>query len=130
MKILIADRLALFRESLRLLLERLGAPVTFVEAGDCDDAWQVIATQPDLDLAILDDQLPNGLAGHRIDDIILNAATTPIVLMTSDTVNIRRALRLGVLGVIQKNQSGTSILAALRKVLSGGLYLPQHGSRI
>ena len=127
MEILIADNHSLYRESLKCLLEQLATSIKVHEADDCRMAQQVVVAHQGLDLALLDYELPTSADGLVLAEIIHGAGTIPCVVMISeiDKPAIQHLLRLGALGIISKQQSGSSILDAIQHVLTGGLYIPE-----
>src|SRR6516162_3705021 len=58
-KILVVDDHVLIREALRGVLKELKRDATVLEASSCSQAMQVIAEHPDLELILLDLNLPD-----------------------------------------------------------------------
>lgn len=126
MKILLADDHPLVREGVRQVLAQLEPPVEILDAHDYPSLFTRAARHPDLDLALVDLNMP-GFAGtqgitqfrSRFPDIPL------MVLSASESLHdVRHALEAGALGYIPKAASTAVMLAAVRQVLSGGIYVP------
>ena len=122
MKILLADDHPLVREGVRQVLAQLEPPVEILDAHDYPSLFTRAARHPDLDLALVDLNMP-GFAGtqgitqfrSRFPDIPL------MVLSASESLHdVRHALEAGALGYIPKAASTAVMLAAVRQVLSGG----------
>jgi DNA-binding NarL/FixJ family response regulator len=134
LKILLADDHALFRESLSLALLRLDEkPPQIFQAEHGQQALN-IAKEEQLDLILLDVDMP-GLGGiQAIAQLNTLQPITPIVMISAheDTSSINQALAKGAKGFIPKTTSADVTLSALRLVLSGGTFLPpqlmQHTS--
>ncbi len=126
MKTLLADDHPLMREGVRQVLAQLEPPVEIIDAHDYPSLFAQTAAHPDLDLAVVDLNMPGfvGIQGiaqfrNRFPDIPL------VVLSASESPHdIRSALEAGALGYIPKATSTTVMLTALRQVLSGDLYVP------
>jgi len=126
MKTLLADDHPLVREGVRQVLAQLEPPVEILDAHDYPSLFARAALHPDLDLALVDLNMPGfvGMQGitqfrNRFPDIPL------MVLSASESPHdIRHALEAGALGYIPKASPTTAMLAALRQVLSGGIYVP------
>lgn len=126
MKILVADDHALIREALRHLLAQLDADLMVIEAPDCDGAHGAVAAHPDLDLMLLDLNLP-GVGGLvLLPQLRADYPALPVVVLSAleDTATVREALARGAVGFIPKSSSNEVMLSALRLVLAGGRYLP------
>jgi DNA-binding NarL/FixJ family response regulator len=125
-KILIADDHALFREGLRYVLSRLGEAVETLEAKDCAQALGLVAANPDLDLILLDVDMPgmDGLTGLR--SLRARSPAVPVVILSAseEPADMQLALDGGAMGFIPKSSPSEVMLGALRLVLSGGVYLP------
>jgi DNA-binding NarL/FixJ family response regulator len=126
MKTLLADDHPLMREGVRQVLSQLEPPVEIVDAHDYPSLFAQTALHADLDLALVDLNMPGfvGMQGitqyrHRFPDIPL------VVLSASESPHdIRSALKAGALGYIPKAASTAAMLAALRQVLAGNLFVP------
>ena len=126
LKILVVDDHALVREGLRQVLKGLDEQVEVLEAGQCSRAFELAAAHPDLDLVLLDYQLPdmNGL-----EALTLFGRQHPElpVVMISGTVEpriVRQVMALGAVGFIAKASLSSELLTILRAVLEGQIYLP------
>ena len=126
MKILVVDDHALIRTALRGVLGELGRDVTVLEASDCRGAFGLIEEQPDLDLVLLDLNLPgiHGLAA--LEELRTRHPALPVVVLSSanDRASVMQALDQGAMGYIPKLSSNEVLISALRLVLSGGIYIP------
>ena len=126
MKILLADDHALFRESLSLALIRLTDDEPEILQAEHGEKAIELAKKHDLDLMLLDLDMPgiNGL--DAIQTLLDIQADTPIVMISAheEISVINKALSKGIKGFIPKTTSADVTLSALRLVLSGGTYLP------
>jgi len=126
MRILLADDHSLFREGLLHVLKELGTDPDVVQAADYPGAIETAERNPDLDLALLDLNMPgmDGLTGVRtfrnkfplLPVIVLSASESPD--------DVKHALDAGVLGYIPKSSTAQLMLSAIKLVLAGGVYLP------
>lgn len=127
MKILSVDDHPLFREAVKGVLEQLSSSdAQIVEAASCEEALDLCLTHTELDLIVLDFELPgiDGLSGLcQLRDC---QPATPIVMISAveDRNTIMQAIEQGAKGFIPKSSSADVMLSALRLVLSGGVYLP------
>lgn len=126
MHLLVIDDHPLFRSGIANVLRDLSDTVTITEAESCEEALDIIHTDPEFTLILLDLNLPgmDGMTGlSKLRD---TAPATPIVVLSAsdDTAKIRQAINAGAKGYIPKSANREIILNALRLVLSGGVYLP------
>lgn len=126
MKILLADDHELMRLALRSALEGLEGGKTFLEAATAEAALEVVASQPDLDLVLIDMNMPGmgGLEGVR--RLRASHPALPVIACSAaeDRATVGALLKLGVAGYIPKADSAAVILSAVRIVLAGGTYVP------
>jgi DNA-binding NarL/FixJ family response regulator len=132
-KILVIDDHELIREGLRPVLERLGpaadgAAVSVLEAPSYTRAVEIAGANPDLDLVLLDFNLPNVTGYAALADLQERFPDLPVVMISGqdDPALMRGAFERGALGFIPKSSSAGVILNALRLVLSGGTYVPRE----
>lgn len=126
MRILLADDHPLFREGVKPILQKLDARVQILEAVDFPSAFKAAARAGDLDLVLLDLNMP-GMSG--LEGITRFRATfpaMPLVVLSAaeDLFDIQRVLAAGALGYLTKSTSSDGILEALLQVLAGNLYVP------
>ena len=126
MKILVADDHALIREALRHVLKELDGDVTVLEALDGGSACRLVNENPELDLLLLDLNLPGTSGFVTLAELRRDHAALPVVILSAqeDGTTMRAALDGGAMGFIPKSASNAVMLSALRLVLSGGRYVP------
>jgi DNA-binding NarL/FixJ family response regulator len=126
MRILLCDDHALFREGLELVLSQLEGDVELFGVGDAETALARAAEYDDLDLVLLDIQLPgmDGFAALR--ELRRRHPALPVVVLAASErpEDARAALDGGASGFIPKSTQGAVLRGALSLVLSGGVYVP------
>ena len=128
MKVLIADDHALFRDGLIYMLQDLADSVSILEAGNTKDALELAVRQQDLDLILLDQFMP-GLDGINALHLFREKMPEiPVVIVSAsgEQEDIRSALKKGASGYIPKSSSSQAMIEALRSVLQGNIYVPDH----
>ncbi len=123
-KVLIVDDHPLFRQGLRQLVESDGRFEFAGEAGDGPTALQLILRDKP-DVAVLDVNLP-GLSGLEVArQLQAKRAVTRVVILTmfKEEETFNRALDLGVLGFVLKENAVQDILNSLVAVARGEHYL-------
>lgn len=126
MKILVVDDHALVREGLRQVLKGLNEQVEVLEAPDCTRAFELADLHADLDLVLLDYHLPDMNGLDALDVFAREHPELPIIML-SGSVNpqvMREVLAKGAAGFITKSGLSNDLLAVLRLVLAGGVYVP------
>lgn len=131
MKILLADDHDLFRAGLGMVLSELGADTRLVQAESLTAALHCAAAEPDLDLALLDLNMPamNGVDGLRQFRDQFPDVPVVIVSGSDDLSDVHQMLSAGAAGFIHKSTTPPVMLSALRLVLAGGVYVPLHAMR-
>ncbi|PIF76421.1 LuxR family two component transcriptional regulator [Variovorax sp. 54] len=124
MKILIADDHRLVIEAVKAKLSELGAGIEFVLALSVDEL--LAGATDDLDLALIDLNMPGADGQAHIDEIRRRHPAVPVIVLSGyeDPSIMRSALERGVLGFIPKAYSPEVMLSAVRLVLAGGVYVP------
>jgi len=126
MKTLLADDHPLMREGVRLVLAHFEPPVEIVDAHDYPSLFAQAALHGDLDLALVDLNMPGFVGMQGITRFRSRFPDIPLVLLSASVSpnDIRSALEAGALGYIPKAASTAEMLAALRQVLAGDIYVP------
>lgn len=126
MHIVLADDHKLVVDALKMYLTKLRPELEVTQAGNFEEALKQVSESTDLDLVILDMNMPgmNGLEGLRV--MRARYPDVPIVMMSgvANSEQVREALDCGAVGFIPKALSGSVMLGALELVLSGGTYVP------
>ena len=134
MKALIIDDHKLFLDGLAYLLSSFDEDMEIYTSSFAIDALQQVQEIEGLELILLDLTMP-GLDGVSfLKSIRQENNSTPVVILSSleDPVRIRDALNLGASGFIPKSYSSEQMHAALRKIISGNIFIPDeiHNSLI
>ncbi len=128
LKLLVVEDHALVREGLVQTLHRLGNDVQIFEAKDCDCAGVLLEQEQDFDMVLLDLGLP-GVDGLTCLGIIRqHFPATPVVIVSAydDAHTVNRALKNGASGFVPKAYSSDRLIAALRDVLDGRIFVPEQ----
>jgi len=126
MKLLIVDDHPVVRDGLAALLRQLAPEVAVLLAEGGPQGLDLGQRHPDLDLVILDLAMPGSDGFAMLQEFGRLLPQLPVVVVSSseDPRDVRRALASGALGYIPKSAPPRTILAAVRFVLSGNVYVP------
>lgn len=126
MKVLLVDDHPLFRQGLKFILDDLHSELEFFEAGDFSNAVG-FGDGAGFDLILLDYHLAGEVSEHASLLAIREAypSATIVVLSSEDDPGIiLSAVESGASGFIPKSSTPEILMAALKLVLAGGVYLP------
>jgi DNA-binding NarL/FixJ family response regulator len=117
----------LVREHLTALLAREPDLAVCGEAADGPAALSLIQQQAP-DLVILDISLKRSHGLEFLKDLRQVRPDLPVLVLSmhDETVYAERALRAGALGYITKEEATINVLTAVRRVLSGQVYLSER----
>ena len=128
-RLLIVDDHPLFREGLGQLISHDTDLVVCGEAADAAEGLKAIGElKPDL---VLVDISLGGASGIDLIKAIKEAHDDIPVLVISmhdESLYAERALRAGAMGYVMKHEPGKTVRSAIRKVLSGEMYLSEKMS--
>lgn len=126
MKILLVDDHALFREGMRYVLQQLPEKVEILEAGDFPDGLKIAMQHPELDLALLDLNMPGSEGPVSIRFFHQRYPHIPVVVVSGEDGRgyMEKVMSYGAMGFISKNSTAPVMISALNLVLSGGVYVP------
>ena len=131
-RILLVDDHPFMRAGLAQLIERQPDMMVGGEAGDPASAIAELAKTP-IDLVITDITMPGRGGLEFIKDLQASHPSLPIVVvsMHDEVIYAERALRAGARGYVMKEAGGEALLAALRQVCAGQVYVsPKMAARI
>lgn len=126
MKILLVDDHALFRDGMRYVLQQLPEAVEIMEAGNFPDSLRLAMQHPELDLALLDLNMPGSEGPMSIRYFHQHYPHIPVVVVSGEEGRgyMEKVMNYGAMGFISKNSTAAVMLGALNLVLSGGVYIP------
>ena len=127
--VFLVDDHPLVREWLANLINRQPDLHVCGEAEGAPSALQQIsAIKPDI--AILDITLVHGSGLELIKDLKCQCPKTAIIVLSmhDESLYAERALRAGAKGYVMKRETTKKIIAAIRQVLEGKLYVSDHFS--
>ena len=128
LKILIADDHCLVREGLKIALARLPARPLPIEAASAAEVHEAIAAHPDIDLVVLDLQMPDVSDLDLLTELCNARPDIPVVVVSAneDCRVMQRAIEHGAAGFIPKSVANGVLVSAMQLVLSGGVYIPSE----
>lgn len=133
MYLLFVDDHLMFREGVKVLLTRLapqlGTALSILDAGNIRGALQFNGR--DVRVILMDWHLPDATGESAIQQLRATFPGARIAVLSGDEDPrlIRHAIDAGASGFIPKTASTDLLVAALRRVISGGIYLPPHALR-
>lgn len=127
MKILIVDDHHLVREGLRVGLLALAAPMQVVEARNAAEALSHARCEADLNLILLDLNLPDASGLTVLATLREEREEVPVVVLSGhyEPADVRACIDGGAMAFIPKSLPTAALLEALKAVLSGRSYLPE-----
>jgi DNA-binding NarL/FixJ family response regulator len=126
MKILLVDDHALFRDGMRYVLQQLPEAVEILEAGNFPDGLKLATQYPEIDLALLDLNMPGSEGPISIRFFHQRYPYIPVVVISGEEGRgyMEKVMNYGAMGFISKGSNAAVMLSALNLVLSGGVYIP------
>lgn len=128
LKILIADDHCLVREGLKIALSGLPARTLPIEAGTAAEVRAAVSAHPDIDLVVLDLQMPDVNDLELLTELCNTRPDIPVVVVSAseDCRVMQRAIEHGAAGFIPKSVASGVLVSAMQLVLSGGVYIPSE----
>lgn len=123
-RIVIADDHAIVRDGLKRIFE--GQP-DFAVVGEARDGHEALAAARSdaLDVMLLDMSMPGRSGVELIKQIKAERPALPVLVLSmhDEQQYAVRAIRAGAAGYLTKDSATTQLVAAIRKVAAGGLYI-------
>jgi len=123
-KIVVADDHPIFRQGLRQIIENDQAFMIAGEAGDGENALQLIELHRP-QIAVLDVDMPQMGGFEIVREIRRKKIRVEIIFLTmhSEETILRNALDLEVKGYVLKDSAATDIIAAIKSVAKGNAFV-------
>lgn len=125
MQVLLVDDHRMFLEGVSALLKEVQPGISILTA---TSIAQAIATQGAIDLILLDLHLPDAFGFNGIERLRFAFDAAPIVVVSSEDAppHAEACIRHGAMGFVPKSSSATVLVSAMKRILGGQSYLPQH----
>ncbi len=123
-RVFLADDHAVFRNGLRILLEKEKDIEVVGETGSGPDTLQALDACK-ADVLLLDINMP-GLSGNRVAEELLKKRPAPAIVvltMHEDEYYLQELLRIGARGYVLKKSTGTEVIHAIRAAYRGDTYI-------
>lgn len=125
-KILIADDHPLFREAIHNVISDGFPGCEVMETEDLDSALALTRSHDDLDLILLDLNMPGMHGLNGLINLRNEAPTIPVVIVSAeqDKQIVLQAITYGAVGFITKSSPRAQMTEAITQILNGNVYLP------
>src|SRR6478752_1125787 len=125
--VFIVDDHPLVREGLTNLINRQSDLIVCGEAKDSAEAIGGIAKERP-DVAIIDISLTNESGLELIKHLVNQFPQVALIVLSmhDEALYAERALRAGARGYVMKHETSKSVLASIRRVLKGGVYVSER----
>jgi DNA-binding NarL/FixJ family response regulator len=123
-RVLVVDDHPIVRQGLALMINREPDLVVCGEAEEAMGAMHVLASShPDVLIVDISLNGPDGI--DLLKSIRISRPTLPVLILSmhDEMVYAERALRAGANGYIMKQEATEKVLVAVRRILSGDIYL-------
>ena len=127
-QVLIADDHPLFRDALKRAVAQALPDASLIEVEDVAALHAAVDAHPELELLLLDLQMPGASGFSALVHIRHQHPGLPIVVVSAheQAAVIRRAIAHGASGYIPKSTPAGQIVDAVSKVLDGDLWVPNE----
>ena len=125
-KTLLVDDHTLLRESLLLLLDQRLPGHSWRDAATLAAALRWLSNEPDIDLVLLDLDLPDSRGLETLKRLREAAPLVPVVVLSAhdDRHSVLAAIEHGAAGFLTKTVDSARLLQGVQRVLDGGVILP------
>ena len=125
-KVLIVEDHPIMRSGLAQLIGQEADLVVSGEAEDAHGAMEAIK-KCEPDIAVVDISLKDSSGIELIKDIKIHWPKLPVLILSmhEESFYAERALRAGAMGYVAKAEVSTKVIAGIRQVLSGGVFVSE-----
>ena len=126
-RVLIVDDHSLVRDGLRSIFIDAFPACTILEADCLEAALRTLTDQGNVDLVLLDLNIPDVSHLSGLEALRDGFPATPVVMVSgvTDRKTVRDALAAGAAGFVPKSLKRAAIVDALMQVLSGEIFMPE-----
>jgi len=126
-RVFVVDDHPLVREGLTNLINSQSDLMVCGEAKDSSEAIEAITKEPP-DVAIIDISLTNESGLELIKNLVKQFPQVAVVVLSmhDETLYAERALRAGARGYVMKHETSKSVLASIRRVIEGDIYVSER----
>jgi DNA-binding NarL/FixJ family response regulator len=126
MKILVVDDHSLITDALSVLFLDLDPAAEVLTTRTAEGGMDLLEKNPDLDLVVLALGMPGVSGTSLLESMVAHSPEMKILVLSGqqDPRNVMRVLQLGAAGFVPKSMASDTLLAAVKFVLSGGVYIP------
>jgi DNA-binding NarL/FixJ family response regulator len=126
-RVVLVDKHPVFRHGLRQLINEQPDLMAAGEADDARSALNSIATDKP-DIVVMDLALKESMGIELIKDLKVQYSSLPVLVLSlyEESLYTERSLRAGAKGYIMKDEPPEEILIAIRRVLTGRIYLSSN----
>ena len=129
---LLIDDHPLFMEGLTLALSRYIPAENLLTCSDSEQALNLLIKHPEIDLVLLDLNLPGQGGLSLLQEIRKRRLPVPVVILSAseDSADVHAAIVAGASGFINKASGSASIMENVVKVLNGDICTPAFYHRV
>ena len=126
MKVLLIDDHPLILSALQSVIQGLADNIQVTTADSGQAARQVLANTSGFDLVLLDLHLGDANGFDLLSDLREQFPAMPVVVISASDQpgDVIRSIDMGAMGFVPKKASNETLVAALKQVMSGGVYVP------
>jgi DNA-binding NarL/FixJ family response regulator len=126
-KILHLDDHTLFAEGLSVVASLHSDNLSIIGVTSAEGAWQVLEKQSDIELMLIDLNMPDLDTLDFIESLTERNLYIPFIVLSAsrDLFQIRKALKNGASGFIPKTYSIVQILQVIEQVMAGDIVVPR-----
>ncbi len=127
-RVMLVDDHDSFRQPLAIMLEQELDLSVAAQAGSLAEAREVLEGSPEVDVAIVDLDLPDGSGTEFITELQAKEPNTQVLVLSAffDEGFLARAIEAGAAGVVHKSSRLPEIMDAIRRLHSGEQLLSQR----
>lgn len=125
-KLLVVDDHPIFRQAISGIIKDKFAGSICLEAESLEETHPIIKSNPDIDLVLLDLNMPNTTGLKGLIELRNDYPTIPVVIISaeSEKQQILQTISYGAVGFISKSSSVDTIANSLESIFNGNVCLP------